>query len=97
MARERRLRVEVDGRPETLARRVRAAREELVPYIGVIGPREAQSGTVSVRNRDTGSQTEVALEELVEGLARERDLRRLKLALAATSPGDIPRPAEARR
>jgi threonyl-tRNA synthetase len=79
--RRSRLRVDVDLRSESLGRRIRTAREELVPYIGVVGPKEESRGTVSVTNRDTGAQTEIDLEQLAKQLSRERDERALELAL----------------
>ena len=50
-----RLRAEVDQRNETLAARVRDAQHDRVPFVAVVGRREAADGTVAVRLRD-GSQ-----------------------------------------
>lgn len=44
------LRVEVDER-DTLGYRIRAAETMKVPYMGIVGEREAEAGTVSVRKR----------------------------------------------
>ena len=44
------LRVEVDDR-DTLGNRIRAAETMKVPYMGIVGEREAEAGTVSVRKR----------------------------------------------
>ncbi len=46
------LRVEADDRDATLGARVRLARERRIPYLAIVGEREAASGTVSVRLRD---------------------------------------------
>ena len=46
------LRVELDDRDATLASRIRDAQVRHVPYVAVVGAREAGSGTVSVRLRD---------------------------------------------
>jgi threonyl-tRNA synthetase len=51
------LRVEVDDRDATLAARIRDAQHDKVPYVGVIGRREAASASVAVRLRD-GRQLE---------------------------------------
>ncbi len=48
--RESGLRVEVDDR-DTLGYRIRAAETMKVPYMGIVGEREAEAGTVSVRKR----------------------------------------------
>ena len=45
------LRVEVDDRAETLSYRIRDGEMQKTPYIGVIGKREAEAGTVAVRKR----------------------------------------------
>jgi threonyl-tRNA synthetase len=49
------LRVEIDARPETLSRKVLAAHADGIPYLAVIGQREAASGSVTIRQRG-GSQ-----------------------------------------
>ena len=46
------LRAELDDRDATLGARVRDARALRVPYVAVIGRREAADGTVSLRLRD---------------------------------------------
>ena len=46
-----RLRAELDDRNEKLGYRIRDAQLRKVPYMLVVGEREAQSGTVSLRHR----------------------------------------------
>lgn len=46
------LRAELDDRDATLGARVRDARQGRVPYVAVIGRREVEAGTVSLRLRD---------------------------------------------
>lgn len=48
------VRVEVDGRTESMGRKIRDAELRKVPYMLVIGDREAQEGTVSVRRHGDG-------------------------------------------
>jgi threonyl-tRNA synthetase len=50
--REEGLRVDVDQRDGSVSKRVREAQLQKIPYILVVGDREAQDGTVSVRTRD---------------------------------------------
>jgi len=45
------LRVEVDDRTETLSYRIRDGEMQKTPYLGVVGKREAEAGTVAVRKR----------------------------------------------
>jgi threonyl-tRNA synthetase len=50
------IRVTVDDRNEKVNLKIREAQMQKVPFMLVIGDREAQSGTVSVRNRKHGDQ-----------------------------------------
>jgi threonyl-tRNA synthetase len=79
--RRRRLRAEVDARGETLGRRVRDARALRVPYVAVVGRREAAEGRLALRNRDTGAEQALDADEFAVRLAREVDERALKAAI----------------
>ena len=48
------LRAEIDSRSETLGYKLREARLQKIPYILVVGDKEAEEGTVSVRRRGEG-------------------------------------------
>src|SRR5688500_16585914 len=67
------LRVKGDYRPEKLGAKIRDAQLELIPYMLVVGPRDAESGTVSVRDRldgDLGAMTpEAAIAKLQAEIA----------------------------
>ena len=45
------LRVELDDRNETMGKRIREAQLEKIPYMLVVGAKEKEDGTVSVRSR----------------------------------------------
>jgi hypothetical protein len=60
--RRARLRVEVDARSERMNRKIREAQARKVPYMAIVGAREAESGRVSVRNR-AGEQADEPLDE----------------------------------
>jgi threonyl-tRNA synthetase len=62
-------RVEVDDSDNTLALRVRRARERKAPYVLVLGDREVGSGTVAVRRRDGQRMPAVPIEEFRAHLA----------------------------
>jgi threonyl-tRNA synthetase len=64
-------RVETDNRPETLQSRIRDAQLEKVPYMLIVGKREAQAGKVAVRARKEGDLGAVTVEEFIERLTRE--------------------------
>ncbi len=59
------LRVELDSSSKTLSKRIREWEMQKVPYILVLGGREKESGTVNVRNRDTGKQSEMKIKEFI--------------------------------
>ncbi|HZV51280.1 MAG TPA: threonine--tRNA ligase [Candidatus Dormibacteraeota bacterium] len=70
-----RVRVELDDRPERMGRKVAEARDRRVPYVLVVGAREAEAGTVSVRDR-AGEQTTERLEDFCARLLAEIARRR---------------------
>lgn len=64
------MRVERDARDEKLGKKIRDAQMEKIPYMFVIGAREVEDRTVSVRSRsegDIGSRTWEALAEMLRG------------------------------
>lgn len=69
--RARGLRVEVDDRNEKIGYKLREARNERVSYMCVIGEREAEAGTVSVRSGKVGELGEMSVEEFTEKLLEE--------------------------
>jgi len=50
------IRVDIDDNASTLQKKIREAEQEWVPYIIVIGEKEIESGTLSVRDRELKSQ-----------------------------------------
>jgi len=63
------LRVEVDASNEKLGAKIRNAQLRKLPWMLVVGEKEASSGTVSLRKRTGGDQGSVAVEELI-GMAK---------------------------
>jgi threonyl-tRNA synthetase len=53
------LRVQVDDRTETLNYRIREGELQKVPYMAVIGQREAESDSLALRVRGAGKKQEV--------------------------------------
>ncbi len=58
--------VDVDIRSEKLGYKLREAQLEKIPYMLVIGDKEAEEGTVSVRKRGHGDQGSMAVADFVE-------------------------------
>lgn len=59
------LRVRLDGRKETLNKRIKAATLRKVPFIIVIGAREAEAGRLSIRTIGKRSQEEMEVSEYI--------------------------------
>lgn len=64
-------RCEVDERAEKIGYKIRSARMERVPYMIVVGEKEEQSGSLSVRSREEGDLGGMSMEMFVEKLRRE--------------------------
>jgi threonyl-tRNA synthetase len=65
------LRAEADERTESVGRKIRDAELQKIPYMLVVGDREAEEGTVAVRRHGEGDEGTVALSAFVERLAAE--------------------------
>ena len=71
-------RVEVDGRNEKIGKKIREAQLEKIPYMLVVGDRDMEAGTVSVRHRAEGDlgamnleQFSAMLRQVVDGKERK--------------------------
>src|SRR6056297_4349121 len=67
------VRVEVDNSNEKLGYKIRQAQLEKIPYMLIVGSREAEEGTVSVRDRDDGDLGEFKFDEFKEKILKEID------------------------
>jgi threonyl-tRNA synthetase len=65
------LRVETDATDETLGNRIRKAQGIKVPYMLVVGDREAEAGTVAIRSRSGDKRNDVALDSFVAEVTDE--------------------------
>jgi threonyl-tRNA synthetase len=66
-------RVELDDRNEKLQAKIRDAQLQKIPYMLVIGGREAESGAVGVRHRSKGDQGAKPLADFLAALRTEVD------------------------
>ena len=64
-------RADVDDRNEKTGYKIREAQMQKIPYMLVVGDREAEAGAVSVRSRSEGDKGAVALDDLVAELKKE--------------------------
>ena len=65
------IRAELDSRNEKIGYKIREAQMEKVPYMLVIGEKEASEGLVAVRRRDKGDIGAVSAEEFIAGVSKE--------------------------
>jgi threonyl-tRNA synthetase len=66
-------RVHLDDRNEKLPAKIRDAQLQKIPYMLVLGPKESDAGTVSVRHRTKGDLGPKPLPEVMESLTKEVD------------------------
>jgi threonyl-tRNA synthetase len=64
-------RVEVDASPETLNNRIRKAQEQKIPYMLVVGDKEVEAHTVSVRRRSGKEERGVPLDDFTATLVTD--------------------------
>ena len=65
------LRAHVDDRNEKTGYKIREAQLQKVPYMLIVGDREAEAGSVSVRSRSEGDKGAVLLGDLIAELKKE--------------------------
>ena len=65
------IREDVDVRDEKLGAKIRDAELQKVPYMLVVGPRDAEAGTVSVRRKGEGDLGAMPLAAFVDRIGRE--------------------------
>ena len=71
MLKERGIRAELDARNEKIGYKIREAKLEKVPYVLVVGDKEAEEGTVNVNKRGVEEKTTVRAEDFAELVVRE--------------------------
>jgi threonyl-tRNA synthetase len=77
------VRVELDTRQESVARKIRDAELRKVPFMLVVGDREQQQGEVAVREHRAGDTGSVSLSEFATRIRELIDERRLSVERAA--------------
>jgi len=86
--RQANLRVEVNDQSERMQKKIREAQRMKVPYMAIIGKREAEAGTVALRFRGSEKKQEtISVDALIERL-------RAEIATRALHPADALQPLE---
>ncbi len=68
---EKRIRVDIDDRNESIGKRIREAEKEWIRYILVIGEKEINSENLSVRDRKTGKTYEVSFNDFIAQIEKQ--------------------------
>ena len=71
---EKDFRVQVDDRPEKMGAKIRDAQMQKIPYMLILGGRELENGTVSVRSRVAGDLGVMTLEAFLSKVEAERQV-----------------------
>lgn len=72
------MRVEVDGRSEKIGYKIREAQLDKVPYMFIIGDKDIEAHTVSVRHRKEGDLGAMKLEEFINLAVEEINSKTIK-------------------
>ena len=75
------LRATVEDHDWTVGRKIRAGHDDRVPYMAIVGDREAEQGTVSVRDRQERERDGLSVEAFRDALIAERDAKRVDLGV----------------
>ena len=75
-------RVTVDARGAKVQAKIRDAQVELIPYMAVVGPREAENQSIALRDRIEGEVGTMPVAEVMAKLAEEVNMRRIRQSVA---------------
>lgn len=75
------MRVEYMNSEESLGKRIRTGETQRVPYLLVIGDKEIEEGTVTVRNIRTKNQVAVPVSEFITSVTNDVAARKLELSI----------------
>ncbi len=75
------VRVKLDDAPDKIGAKIRNARLDRVPYMIVVGQREAEEGKVSIRHRELDVIGTMSVDDFIEALDQEIKQRLIRPAL----------------
>lgn len=70
---KKKIRVTTDSRSEKIGYKIREAQLEKVPYMLIVGAKEIENNTVSVRKRGTGDIGSIAVDEFINMVIKDND------------------------
>lgn len=74
---KRGIRCEIDDRSEKIGFKIRSAQLEKVPYMLVVGDKDIENSTVSVRSRKDGEQGACSVDEFIQKIEKEIETKSL--------------------
>ncbi len=80
------LRAAVEDHDWTVGRKIRAGHDDRVPYMAIVGDREEDRDTVSVRDRQERERDGVSRSAFRDALVAERDAKRVDLGVVGDEP-----------
>ena len=72
------MRVEVDDRNEKIGYKIREAQVQKIPYMVIIGDKDIENDTVSIRHRKDGDLGSMSLAEFKDMMREEIDTKAIK-------------------
>lgn len=79
-------RVTTDARGAKVQAKIRDAQLELIPYMAIIGPKEAETGSVALRDRIEGDLGSMPIEAAIAKLQKEVADRVIRQAVSSAAP-----------
>ncbi|MBS1272011.1 MAG: Threonine--tRNA ligase [Candidatus Marinimicrobia bacterium] len=73
------IRVEVDARNEKVGAKIREAEVQKIPYMGIIGDREVENGTISLRQHTIGDVGALPVSEVLDKLLVKIEEKQMRI------------------
>jgi threonyl-tRNA synthetase len=89
LIKSRNIRVTVDLSPDTLGKKIKNSYEQGIPYLIIVGKKEAESNTISVRSRGGKEIRNVDINKFIELITEEITTRSLTLHAMDSLIGNI--------
>jgi threonyl-tRNA synthetase len=83
------LRVQVDDRSEKMGYKIREAQVQKIPYMLVVGDKEVEAGTVSVRHRQAGDLGTMGTDAVTQKIATLAAARAVSEEAGPSGPGGV--------
>ncbi len=89
------LRVTTDLRGAKVQAKIRDAQLDLIPYMAVVGPKEAEAGAIALRDRIDGDLGAMPVDTAMQKLLDEVSQRTIRQVAKRDEPAELPETAQA--